>query len=81
MAPRILAISLLLLAQSVSAESVTVGETYAITEQDALTELEQRVNAADWAEKMSPDKITWSALNGLRVRRAPQDRSREFVPW
>lgn len=81
MIPKALAVSALLFAQSVVAESVTVGQTYPIAERDALEEIQTRTKQVDWAKALDPDKITWSAKNGHLVRRAPMDRTRQFVPW
>ena len=81
MIPNVLAVSLLLLAQSVLAESITVGQTYPIAERDALEEIESRTKQVDWAKELAPENISWSAKDGHRVRRAPTDRIRHFVPW
>lgn len=81
MIPKVLAVSALLLTQSVLAESVTVGQTYPIAERDALEEIESRTKQVDWAKELDPQNVTWSAKDGHRVRRAPADRTRQFVPW
>lgn len=76
-----LAVSALIIASHASAESATIGQTYAIQERDALEEIEARTRQVDWANELSAANITWSAKNGYRVQRAPEDRTRAYVPW
>ena len=78
---RTAAVSLLFVAGASLADQVTIGTTYPIAEQDALSEIEARVSGVDWGTVLDPENVKWSATEGHRLPRASEDRQRRFVPW
>ena len=58
------------------------GQTYAISEIDALTEIEEKAKTADvkgFVEKKP--RSSWSAFNGFPLPSANETQVRAFVPW
>lgn len=76
----VLAVSALIVASVALAESVTVGQTYAIVELDALHEIEARARQIDWQYELAAANIRWSANEGLHLPKATDDRTRQVVP-
>ena len=76
----VLAASALIMVQWALADSVTVGQTYPILEQDALAEIQAHAAGVDWQHELSAANIRWSAKDGLSLARAPADRTRQVIP-
>lgn len=81
MKPWVLAASTLTMAQWALADSVTVGQTYAIVERDALEEIQARASEINWRQQLAAANIRWSAKDGVALARAPQDRTRQVIPY
>ena len=80
MRPWALAASALIMVQWALADSVTVGQTYPILEQDALVEIQAHAAGVDWQHELSTANIRWSAKDGLSLAHAPADRTRQVIP-
>ncbi|MDJ0277724.1 conjugal transfer protein TraW [Sphingomonas sp. 2R-10] len=70
------------IAAAVHAETTTIGRTWPIAEQDALTEIEARVGRqpANIASRFGP-RERWSAMRAASLAPAPQSRVRSVVPF
>lgn len=58
-----------------------IGQTYSITEPDALSEIEQRVKAVDWGKELNKNRDSWEAFKGVPLPTAKEDITRTYVPF
>jgi hypothetical protein len=63
------------------AELVHVGTVYPIAEPDALTEIESRARGASIQDIVKQSNRDWLALHSERLRTAPADRVRRYIPF
>ena len=58
-----------------AADAPVLGRTYAIIEEDALTEIERRAEQVDGRSLINPDRRSWKAMKSVSLP-ASQDRQR-----
>lgn len=70
-----------LLSCSMHVGAAVIGQTYDVEEPDALTEIEQKAATVDWNKALNKPVEQWSALQGIRLPYATEDRSRSVIPF
>jgi len=73
-------ISVMLFSSHLHAESITLGNTYEITEPDVLDEIKNRAEGIDWKEVYNKDPSTWAALKSPILPEAYEDSVRQHAP-
>lgn len=77
----LLASAILSFSASASIVGNTIGQVYDIAEPDALSEIEQRVQAVDWNKELNKNRDSWGAFKGVPLPYAKETRTRTFVPF
>lgn len=67
-------------APALAGKSVTVGQTYPITERDVLDEIKARAGTVDWQKWMVRAPANYGAFESAALPRATETRSRLFDP-
>ncbi|WP_421198531.1 hypothetical protein [Aeromonas enteropelogenes] len=70
-----------LLSCSMHVGAAVIGQTYDVKEPDALTEIEQKAASVDWNKALNKPVDQWTALQGIKLPFATEDRSRSVIPF